>query len=209
MRYRLCCLAFLALTLLPTLAPSQDSSPTSAAGSSPQSASNSLDQVIDRFMDREHFLVSQLKGLHPVAETYIQNLEDNHEADPPRSDQYFLGQLDMSRGPDDHRFRSKPDTGFFHPFPKLASVYHMKLLPRGFVQMAILDEDLQRQNYDFAFVRREFLGEVRCLVLDVNPKPHTGKGRFKGRIWVEDQDYNIVRFNGTFYPHPRNRYYLH
>src|SRR5205809_6767517 len=75
--------------------------------------------------------------------------------------------------------------------------------------MAIVDEDLQRQNYDFAFVRREFLGEVRCLVLDVNPKRHPGNGQFKGRIWVEDQDYNIVRFNGTYYPHARNSAYLH
>src|SRR5205809_4384849 len=75
--------------------------------------------------------------------------------------------------------------------------------------MAIVDEDLQRQNYDFAFVHREFLGEVRCLVLDVNPKRHPGNGQFKGRIWVEDQDYNIVRFNGTYYPHARNSAYLH
>src|SRR5207244_3827454 len=92
---------------------------------------------------------------------------------------------------------------------KLTRLYQMKFLPRGFSQMAIVDEDLQRQNYDFAFVRREFLGEVRCLVLDVNPKRHPGNGQFKGRIWVEDQDYNIVRFNGTYYPHARNNAYLH
>ena len=30
-----------------------------------------------------------------------------------------------------------------------------------------------------------------------------------GRIWVEDQDYNVVRFNGTYYPHPKTSYYLH
>ena len=209
MRSRLSFFAFLALILFSTLSPSQDSSPTSPAGSSSQSGPNSLDQVISRIIDREHFLVSELKALHPVVETYIQNLEDDRGANAPRSDQYFLGQLDMSHGPDDHRFGSKPDRGFFHPLSKLAGVYQMKLLPRGFVQMAILDEDLQGQNYDFAFVRREFLGEVRCMVLDLNPKPHTGKGRFKGRVWVEDQDYNIVRFNGTYYPHDRNRYYLH
>ena len=26
---------------------------------------------------------------------------------------------------------------------------------------------------------------------------------------VEDQDYNVVRFNGTYFPHPKNGYYLH
>jgi Peptidase family M48 len=201
-------LAFLALIFFSTLVPAQDSS-TPPAGSSPQAAPNSLDQVISRIIDREHFLVSQLRTLHPVVETYIQNLEDEREADTPRSDQYFLGQVEMAHGPDDHMFADKANGGFFHPLGKLAGVYQMKLLPRGFVQMAILDEDLERANYDFAFVRREFLGEVRCLVLDVNPTRHAGNGRFKGRIWVEDQDYNIVRFNGTYYPHTHNSYYLH
>ena len=48
------------------------------------------------------------------------------------------------------------------------------------------------------YVNREFLGEVRCLVFDVTPLPKSGKGRFLGRIRVEDQDYNIVRFNGAY-----------
>ena len=85
----------------------------------------------------------------------------------------------------------------------------MKFLPLGFAQMVVLDQDFQRKYYDFTFVRREFLGEVRCIVMDVAPKKDAGKGRFLGRIWIEDQDYNIVRFNGTYYPHPRTSYYLH
>ena len=49
-------------------------------------------------------------------------------------------------------------------------------------------------------MRREFLGEVRCLVFDFTPLPKSGKGRFKGRVWVEDQNYTIVRFNGVYTP---------
>jgi hypothetical protein len=55
-----------------------------------------------------------------------------------------------------------------------------------------------RQHYTFEYVRREFLGEVRCLVFDVDPVRKNEKGRFVGRIWVEDQDYHIVRFNGGY-----------
>jgi hypothetical protein len=55
-----------------------------------------------------------------------------------------------------------------------------------------------RQHYNFEYVRREFLGEVRCLVFDINPDRKNDKGRFVGRIWVEDQDYHIVRFNGAY-----------
>src|SRR4029077_5414966 len=51
---------------------------------------------------------------------------------------------------------------------------------------------------NFDYVRREFLGEVRTLVFDVTPNKKAGKGRFIGRIWVEDQDYTIVRFNGSY-----------
>jgi len=69
--------------------------------------------------------------------------------------------------------------------------------------------DFDRSHYEFHYVRREFLGDVRCLVFDVTPRKDSGKGRFLGRIWVEDQDYNIVRLNGTYVPAPRNSFFFH
>src|SRR5258708_35535246 len=72
-------------------------------------------------------------------------------------------------------------------------------LPDGFLQMIFIDTSgFDQQHYKFDYVRREFLGDVRCLVFDVTPLPKSGKGRFLGRIWVEDQDFNIVRFNGGY-----------
>jgi hypothetical protein len=79
----------------------------------------------------------------------------------------------------------------------------------GFAQMVVLDTDFQKRFYDFNFVRREFLGEVRCLVIDVQPRPTEKVARFKGRIWVDDQDYNIVRFNGTYWPQPKINFFFH
>jgi hypothetical protein len=156
--------------------------------------------------------MAQMKQLHPLVETYLQNLKQDKELDAPvpTSDVYFLGRLDMSEGTDDRTF-SSPTTGGLgkRMLSKLKNVYSMRFLPLGFAQMVILDQDFQRKYYDFTFVRREFLGEVRCVVMDVAPKKDAGKGRFLGRIWIEDQDYNIVRFNGTYYPHPRASYYLH
>jgi hypothetical protein len=67
------------------------------------------------------------------------------------------------------------------------------------MEMMFLDPiSFDQQHYDFSYVRRDFLGAVRTLVFDVHPKPGTGSGRFTGRIWVEDQAGNIVRFNGTY-----------
>jgi len=74
-------------------------------------------------------------------------------------------------------------------------------VPEGFLQMIYVDTNgFDRQHYQFDYVRREFLGEVRCLVFDVTPLPKSGRGRFKGRVWAEDQNYTIVRFNGVYTP---------
>jgi hypothetical protein len=175
-------------------------------------AANGFDQVIDRTVEREHFFMAQMKQLHPLVETYLQNLKQDREiaAAVPSSDVYFLGRLDMSEGTGDRAFRSPSNEGLGkRALSKLNDMYSMKFLPLGFAQMVVLDQDFQRKFYDFNFVRREFLGEVRCIVIDVAPKKNAGKGRFLGRMWIEDQDYNIVRFNGTYSPHPRSSYYLH
>ena len=92
---------------------------------------------------------------------------------------------------------------------KLTGAYSLHYLPLGFAEMVILDSDFQKRYYNFNFVRREFLGEVRCLVIDVEPKPGQRIPRFKGRIWVEDQEYNIVRFNGTYSPQPKSALFFH
>jgi hypothetical protein len=80
----------------------------------------------------------------------------------------------------------------------------------GFSWMVFADrQNFDRSHYEFSYVHREFLGEVRCLVFDVRPKKGAGQGLFQGRIWVEDQDYNIVRLNGTYVPRPKNAFYFH
>jgi len=182
----------------------------------PQQASaapTSFDQAIDRTVEREHFFLAQMKQLHPLVETYLQNLRNDKDIGGavPSSDVYFLGRLDVSGGAADDRAFNSPTTSGLgkRMLSKFSNMYTMKFLPLGFAQMVILDEDFERKYYDFTFVRREFLGEVRCIVMDVAPKKGARGGRFLGRIWIEDQDYNIVRFNGTYYPHPRNSYYLH
>jgi len=168
-----------------------------------------LSDVIDRVVQREHYFMAQMRHMHPLVETYVQDLKtDSAGARTPVKDQYFLGRLDMSDGPDEDSFVGQP--GFGHRMmAKLTGVYSLHFLPMGFAQMVILDSDFQKRNYEFNFVRREFLGEVRCLVIDVQPREGDKTPRFKGRIWVEDQDYNIVRFNGTYDPQPKINFFFH
>jgi hypothetical protein len=80
----------------------------------------------------------------------------------------------------------------------------------GFSWMIFADrQNFDRAHYDFHYVHREFLGDVRCLVFEVMPKKNAGTGLFEGQIWVEDQDYSIVRLNGTYVPRPKNAFYFH
>jgi hypothetical protein len=64
-----------------------------------------FDQVLDRVVELEHFFVAQMRHMHPLVETYIQNLKNDHDREVvPVSDDYFLGRLDMSNGTDDRSF---------------------------------------------------------------------------------------------------------
>jgi hypothetical protein len=169
----------------------------------------SFNDVMDRVIQKEHLFLAQMRHMRPMVETYLQDLKSDSSGNPQLvKDQYFLGRMDMSDGPEDTSFVGQP--GFGHRMlSRLTSLYAVHFLPLGFAQMIVLDTDFQKKYYDFTFVRREFLGEVRCLVIDVQPRENAPPGRFLGRIWVEDQDYNVVRFNGTYYPHPKNTLYLH
>jgi len=188
------------------------SSPTVSSAPAPAQAAPpaaTLNDVMDRVVQREHYFMAQMRHMHPMVETYLQDLKNDADGHPdPVKDQYFLGRLDMSEGAEDVSFVGQP--GFGHRMlSKLTGVYSLHYLPMGFAQMVVLDTDFQKKYYKFTFVRREFLGELRCLVIDVQPREGEKSVRFLGRIWVEDQDYNIVRFNGTYYPQPKVNFFFH
>ncbi len=202
-------------------APAQAASSQQAPASAPVqtiappptvAAPTTMDQVVNLFIEREHGLIKVLSNRTPVVETYLQNLSADPQLGPvPSQDHYFLGRLDMGETVDRKDYLKEEEKSMqsrlLGGFQKL---YKVQYQPMGFSWMVYADRtDFDREHYDFHYVRREFLGEVRCLVFDVTPKPKSGHGRFLGRLWVEDQGFNIVRLNGTYYPAPRNSYFFH
>ena len=188
-------------------APAQPTASPTQSAASP----TTMDQVVDRAIVREHALMEMLKTRTPLVETYLQNLKPDPQLGPvPKEDHYFLGRLDMGETVDRRDYLSK-DTSFqSRMLGGFSKLFKFEYKPMGFSWMIFADrEDFDRGHYDFKYVRREFLGDVRCIVFDVTPKKDAGKGRFLGRIWVEDQDYNIVRLNGTYAPRPKNAYFFH
>ena len=195
--------------LNPATAPAAPATAPAQTTESLPAAALTLNDVLDRVVQREHLFMAQMRHMHPLVETYLQDLKNDASGNAsPVKDQYFLGRLDMSDGPEDVSFVGQP--GFGHRMlTKLTGVYSLHFLPLGFAQMVVLDSDFQKKYYNFTFVRREFLGELRCLVIDVQPKEGQKTSRFKGRIWVEDQEYNVVRFNGSYYPQPKINFFFH
>jgi hypothetical protein len=185
---------------------------TQASAPAPAPAPTTMDQVVTVFIEREHALIKMLSTRTPIVETYLQDLTSDSVLGPvPSADHYFLGRMDMGQTVERKDYLKDENvsmrTRMMGGFQRLFKVQYQ---PLGFSWMVYADHtDFDREHYGFTYVRREFLGEVRCLVFDVTPKKDAGKGRFLGRIWVEDQGFNIVRLNGTYAPAPRNAMFFH
>jgi hypothetical protein len=184
-----------------------DAKGAGAAVQAPQTAAK-LDEIVDRMINREHDQIAAFDLYSPIIETYVQEVKFKQAfGTVPKSDYYFLGQADF-RG----RLRVHTMTeggkkrSFFWSFE-----------PAGFLQMIFADRgEFDKLHYRFKYSGREFLGEVRCLVFDVSPAPKVRGPRFVGRIWVEDQDFTVVRINGRYAPTIHfslktfeDEYYLH
>jgi hypothetical protein len=157
----------------------------------------SINQVIDRIVAREQDETVAFRRFHPIVETYIQNRSVRAGEARLTGDFYLLGQATLMADylavtPMVQRKGQRLMNGQF------MSDYDS----RGFLQEVYVDPDVfDRDYYEFHFVGREFLGNVRCLVFDISPRrSRPGTAHFHGRIWAEDRDFTIVRFNGKFYP---------
>ena len=183
-----------------------------AAAPKPADQPRTMEDVIDRVITNENRASQQIRQYSPLVETYIQNLKPDKELGyAPAGDKYFLGRADFAKGVSlisltDTNTKGKKLFGSIGNFFSFA----LQFVPDGFLQMIFIDTNgFDKQHYKFDYVRREFLGEVRCLVFDVTPQEKSGKGRFLGRIWVEDQDFNIVRFNGAYSGNGHSSWWFH
>ncbi|HEV2426192.1 MAG TPA: M48 family metalloprotease [Terriglobia bacterium] len=190
----------------------QESFQAQSADQTPAGAQASY--VLDRIIAQENNLVRSLVNYRPRVETYIQDFRlDPALGTVPAGDHYYLGALDFRGGLKEQSLLPGPRGGrraLAGMATEISRLYGLHFQPQAFAYTIVMDVGrFDLQHYGFTLVRREFLGSVRCLVFDVVPRQHAGTGLFKGRLWVEDQDYHIVRFNGTYATHPKFEYYFH
>jgi hypothetical protein len=169
--------------------------PFLASGQQPGTPS----EIVDRVVAQEQSEIKFLRQYSPLVETYIQYLRlDKQLGTVLDGDKYFLGRAKLAKGVELEplEYESGLKRKLLEDWREFVTT---SFVPGGFLQMIYVDTSgFDRQHYKFEYIRREFLGEVRCLVFDVGPLRKNDKGRFVGRIWVEDQDYHIVRFNGSY-----------
>jgi hypothetical protein len=169
-----------------------------------QQSSRILAQIVGKIIEREHQEMEIIRKYSPLVETYVQkvsNKKPDQASWEPDGDRYFMGRANFSKGFNLEPIADRKDGLLHQTFADINRFFGIGIdyLPKGFLQMIYPDTNgLDTRTYNFAYVRREFLGEVRTLVFDVTPMPKAGKGRFAGRIWVEDEAFTIVRFNGSF-----------
>jgi|HubBroStandDraft_1064217.scaffolds.fasta_scaffold20993_2 hypothetical protein len=203
-----------ALATAPASAETAASADSPASNGSPDAAQAAPavprpNEIIDRVFKREQQSIESTVNSAPIVETYIQ--EEKSDAlmgTVPRKDLYFLGQADF-RGKQMkvHSMMEKTRTG--------SILWSFE--PAGFLQMAFLDYgQFDKDHYKLIPRGREFLGDVRCYIFNVEPAAKARGPRFRGRIWVEDQDFTIVRMNGSYAPemkfsvrHFEDEFYLH
>jgi Peptidase family M48 len=189
--------------------------------------------LVQRAIQQEKVLIRNIQQRTPLVETYIQNTKPDVKLyEVPVEDTYVLSRVDFGKTFFDKTYNpmtakereagdtgAKPKHGFFKSslasianLTKLLGLEHFTYSPTGFMQMMFIDPSgFDQSHYVFSFVRREFLGSVRTWVFDVHPKV-AGMGRFYGRIWIEDEGGNVVRFNGTYTGPDRedsSKYYFH
>ena len=164
--------------------------------------------LVERAVAQEKVLIKDIKMRTPLVETYIQDTRPDEKLyQVPVDDQFQLSRVDFGKAFFDKAYapRSEGKAGFFKSslasitgLTKLLGLEKFTYSTTGFMEMMFIDPSgFDQQHYAFGYVRREFLGTVRTWVFDVHPRVE-GQGRFYGRIWIEDQNANVVRFNGTY-----------
>lgn len=161
--------------------------------------------LIRKAMGQEHSIMQAVRKHSPLVETYIQTMKKDPVVDVvPTSDKFMLSRVDFAKVLNANTYDPNDQGGgLFKGSAKaiatLGNLFKVTYSPAGFMDMMFVDPSgFNMDHYDFSYVGQQFLGTVRTSVFDVIPKPKAGDGRFIGRIWIENDGGNIVRFNGTY-----------
>lgn len=151
-----------------------------------------VDEIIQRFSAKEKEFKEAYDqyGYRESAKT--ETLDGN------TVDGQFQEVFDVSFDDEGHRVKNV----VFAPLPTLKDIVMTRQdfddLENGFPMVLTSD---QISEYDVLYVGQQQEDELHCYVFDIAPKQVDPKKRyFQGRIWVDDQDFQIVKTYGQMVP---------
>lgn len=179
-------------TVIPPAAPSQSSSGPQQRSShiTNEPPSMPVDEIIQKFTQREEEFRKERDHFTYTQDVLFQTIDEDGQVDGE-----FHETRDVLFTPDGKRF----DKVTFAPVTTIKRI--------GFTQQDFDDiekvwpfvmtpEELPK--YEVKYVGRERVDEIGTYVFDLEPKKlEKGQRYFRGRIWVEDRDLQIVKTAGT------------
>jgi hypothetical protein len=202
----------------PMLLPSAGSDQSKPRKATEQQEPTEIDNIVYRIIANEWKCRQKLEEFSPRVETYVQYYRPDPELGAVvTKDDYFLGRLKFQLNKQQIATKAKevtfvPDTtaGWLRRRPEMLRE-HLRPDQLATEPLVVDENNFDRKNYTFEPVRWEYLGDVRCLAIDIHPKDkaHAGWGAFEGRIWVEDRGYSIVRLNGIRINPMRGQTFVH
>jgi hypothetical protein len=189
--------------------------PVKQVAADEQQESLEVANLINQVIASENLYSVKLTGFSPRIETYVQYYQpDNELGDIATNDAIFLGRLKFDGEAKEVSFTPSATPDWFrrhvpNPTRVLGSNPHLQLDSLAMEALMVDGHHFDRKHYAFEPVRWEFLGDVRCLAIDVHPRQNEEVGAFQGRIWVEDRDFAVVRMNGTRVRPEKGSFYVH
>jgi len=188
--------AFLSLPLAaqtgPTTPKDQATNQTGSVTST-EPPSVPIDQIIQRFAKREAEFKTERDNFTYVQTFVVQTIDDDGQPDGEyrmTSDVTFL--------PSGERYEKIT----YAPPPTLQRLIlsEQDLDDLKNIQPFVLTTE-ELSKYDIVYVGRERVDELGTYVFDVKPKKIEKNQRyFQGRVWVDDQDLEIVKTDGKAVP---------
>ncbi|MGB8481397.1 MAG: M48 family metalloprotease [Acidobacteriaceae bacterium] len=173
--------------------------------------------LVTKAVQHEAAILAEIRKSTPIVETYIQR-DAIGDGGPgaPVSDYYFISRATVKKALNADIFirRDQKKTQVKRGIGDISTLVRTKngvYQADGFLDMVTPNQKhFDLKHYTFSYAGHEFLGSVRTHVFDVAAiKPFPGS--FTGRVWIEDEGGNIVRFDGTFQGdhNPKHPRYLH
>jgi hypothetical protein len=149
-----------------------------------------VEEIIQKFTQREEEFRKERDNFTYTQDVVFQTLDENGQVDGE-----YKKVTDILFTPDGKRF----ERDVFAPVPTIERIIMTKQDFDDIEKVwpfVMTPEELPK--YEVKYVGRERVDELSTYVFDVEPKRlEKGQRYFRGRVWVDDKDMQIVKTDGT------------